>query len=203
MKTMRTAIASLGVLVLLAFATIPARATPTNCTLTPNTCNFGSTVVGTAGGNLTGNNHDANFSETVYLNGGIYSYVFTITPQALNTTAISWGDVSFTYDNFNGNYGVVTDQSTATLASAGFVFNNGDITVNFTPLGTSGNFTFYLQSSMGPINGGFQVGDTGGTNIAKGLVASPEPNVLTLLGSLLFALVLGIPFASRLRTATA
>jgi len=207
MKITKTVLACLAVLAFFALTTRSARAGDVDCTTSVTTC-FGSTVAGTASGTLTGGTHAATFNETVYKSGSVYTYVFSFTNSgsSLDYASAFTSEVSGSTDNFNCgngsclNYGVVIPMSS--VNDTGFTFNSLSMTVNFSTLASGGNFTFYVQSTMGPTNGGFLVGN-GGPSATANALGAPEPNVLTLLGSLLLVLMLGMPFASGLRTRTA
>ena len=206
MKTMRTVLPCFGMLVLLAFATTFARAGDTDCTTGLTSC-FGINVVGTASGSLSGGGHVASFAETVFKQGSVYTYVFTITN--LNTALLDFAN-TFTNaglgDNFNcgngscQNYGVVTGAAFTTPGKddTTWGFNPLSLQVGFTTLGLNQKLTFYVQGGA-PAPGMIYVGNRGATGQHSSLDPAPlsEPGVLTLLASLL--LVLGIPFVGRLR----
>ena len=216
MKTVRTALASLGVLAFLALATTAANASAMDvtCSGTATSCGFG-TLVTTLPGSLSGGGHNATFTEDVFKNGSVYTYVLQIqnTGSALGSAKISTASSS---DNFNCasggsanclDYGIVsggiTNSTMLGETSSAFAFGTLSVTVQFASTLSGGSYlTFYVQGGA-PVTGTFNVGNGSSTTNSSNALAAPEPNVLTLLGSLLLMLVLGMPLASRLRTRTA
>lgn len=213
MKITKSVLACVAVLAFVALSTRPAHAGDVDCTTGVTAC-FGTTIVGTASGLLAGNGHAASFAETVYKQGSVYTYVFTITND--NTAALDFAN-TFTSasgggfgDNFNCgngsclNYGVVTGVgfTTAGKDDTGFSFNSLSLQVGFTSLSSQQQFTFYVQG--GPTaSGKIYVGNSGATGQDNSLDPASEPGILILLGSLLGLLLLGLPFAPRLRAAIA
>jgi hypothetical protein len=217
MKAIRGILPYLGVLALLAFATTPARAGADNCA-NPASCGFGAqvgpsvTYYYNAAGTLLPGPTGAVYkmTESVYSVGSAYSYVFNLsnaTNQTLTGETAFTGAPGFGVDEFNPNYnfGVVTDQTSGivTFGSGGctgdgFCFGANALDVSFT-LGQNSSFTFYAEG--GVPTGGTWRGQDGVTLNADILapLSTPEPGVLTLLGSLLLVLVFGMPVASRLR----
>lgn len=217
MKITKSVLACLAMLAFFVLTTSSARAADVDCGgSTPQpACNFGTqlvtytlTNVPLAGGS---GSHSAQFSESVYKNGsGIYTYVFAVNNlnsnflDTLSTFANSGSGDGFSCSGLLdcGVVGLGTGGSTVNDTS--FIFNAGSLVVNFGQLlGPNNQFEFYVQSTGAPVAGQFNTGDKGSTLYDPSWNATPEPGVLTLLGSLLLVLLLGAPLATRLRTRTA
>jgi hypothetical protein len=217
MRIMRSVLGCLGGLALLALAAVPAKAGDVNCA-NPTSCGFGTaTGYTTSGAVLTSLGGDnATFTESVYENAGIYTYVFTISNSG-NTlaSANTLGDTNGDHFASTDSYGVLTGSTTSSYSSAAFAFNPGSLTVCF-DLSSSGctdsltnnskhnEFTFYVQSANGPTDGTLSVTNSGPTNTAFAWDPAPEPSALVLLGITVLLLAVGIPVADRrLRAHTA
>lgn len=213
MKITKTVLACLAVLAFFALTTRSARAGDTDCNISLNTCNFGTLTGDVAGGVLVGttdSSERATFAEQVYVSGGVYTYVFTITNTSTDGTNLDLANTytlpfpSHDYFNSHDAWGVVTDQTSTGVDDIAFNFLTGSLSVNYSSLAPGQSFTFYAQGA-GPTNGQFYGGNSGPTGADSSwdpkLVS--EPNVLTLLGSLLLVLVLGMPFTAVLRRRTA
>jgi hypothetical protein len=204
MRIMKRVLVGLAMLALLALTARSARAGDINCT-TVAACSFG-TSIGSDSGTTSGSGHTASYSETVYQNGSVFTYLFTITND--NSVPLDYASTFTTsgagsVDNFNCggsclNWGVITGLSS--VGGTAFTFMPLSLQSGFKPLGNGATFTFYAQAGEGPTAGGIYMGDGGPTFPAGSLDPAYEPNVLVLLGSLLLLLLLGAPFASILRT---
>jgi len=216
MKITKTILACLAVLAFFALTTRCARAGDVDCTsVGSGACSTFGGSVASANGTLTGaSGESASFNETVYQNGTVFTYVFTITNNStggilLNSATIftNAGGGGFG-DNFNCpaggigtclNYGEIT--TSATEGDTGFDFKLNSLTVGIASLPVNGSFTFYVQGA-GTTNGTISVSNSGPTGPGAVKTAVSEPNALTLLGSLLFVLLLGMPVGVRLRQRT-
>jgi hypothetical protein len=215
MRIMRTILACFGVVVFLGLTTQLARAGQVNCTgalaCTSLITSFGGpTPVATDAGSLVAGGVHASYTENVYYSSGIYTYEFTITNLAggdfLSDAKVTSNPGTDNFDSAD-DYGVIGTLTTGSFAHVGFGFSFSSLTVCFdvktTGCGESlgaGTFTFYAQSSLGPRGGIIGVSDsTTSTSADLGPGYAPEPSVLTLLGSLVFALLLGSPLARTMR----
>jgi hypothetical protein len=208
MRITKRVLAGLAVLAVFTLTSRSARAGDMNCA-TVAACSFG-TAIATDMGTTTGTGHNASYTETVYQNGSVFTYLFTIsdtTGPTLDYASTFTNSSSGSIDNFNCgngsclNYGVINGLST--VNGTGFTFMDFSLQVGIKQLGNGGTFAFYAQSGEGPTAGQIYVGDGGPTTPVGSLDPAYEPSVLTLLGSLLLLLLLGKPFASILRTRTA
>jgi hypothetical protein len=170
-----------------------------------NTSGFG-VLVATLSPTTTlsaGNNWTATLSEQVFLNAGVYTYVFTIANSLASADGLSqFTTASLNTLNFNAlsaalNFGVVLGSTSVGVddgtggagCTGGFCFGASSLTVKPNSLGSLGflppgtQLTFYAQSTLPPGAGTFGAQD-GGTNASgNSLDPAPEPASLALLGS--------------------
>jgi hypothetical protein len=216
MKMMRSVLACIGGLALLVLAATPAKAGASNC-VSISSCGFGSaTTYTTSGAVLTSLGGDnATFSESVYFNTStdLYTYIFTVsnsgnTLASANTLGLINGDHFVSTDS----YGVIESSTSSAYSSAAFQFNPLSLTVCFESnssgcletLAKGQDFTFYVQSANGPIDGQLSVANSGPTNPAFSWDPAPEPSAFVFLGITVLLLAVGIPIADRrLRAHTA
>jgi len=220
MGTTKSIVACLAVIAFFALGAGRAIAGPYNCA-NPSACGFSTpgvsqtTYFNSAGVAQTGALGAAyTMTETEYqVATNIYAYAFELTDNAASTSLpmtveyAQTGPNGSNADEFNPNYnfGVITGSTTPGVTwgiggtnGDGFTFGAGRLQVQFSePAGNS--FTFYAEGT-GPILGGW-LGLDGVTLTTSDLgpASAPEPGVLTLLGSLLFALLLGTPLAGVAR----
>jgi hypothetical protein len=163
-------------------------------------------------------NWSATLNESVFLGGGIYTYVFTLLNAATSAVGLSSSSTatlgSPNLDNFSNllNWGVVTGSTTSGVDDKGFTFNPNSTIVAFASgTGCSGTnaigctssllpkadqITFYLQSAFGPVPGTFGAIDGGTVASTSSLDPGPEPSTILLFGTGL--LVLGALVRRRL-----
>ncbi|MGH9325160.1 MAG: hypothetical protein ACRD2B_00515 [Terriglobia bacterium] len=183
-----------AIAVVVAFATASAFATDVDVT---NTSGFGTLVATLSPSTtLTTADYSATLTESVYLSGTTYSYVYTASNSSTSTAGLTSASTS-TIANPNANnfssgldFGVVTGSTSANLDDSGFTFNPSSLAVGMTG-GTTNTvvagdmFTFYAQSTLGPQAGSFSTQDGGLSNAGHSLDPAVEPSSITLVGLVL------------------
>ena len=154
-------------------------------------------VVATLTSPLVGGAWTGSLSETVYLSGGVYTYVFQIS----NSSSSPTGPATFStstlglLDNFSSslNWGVVTgitntspgidDKKDFNPLNDGFDFGGSFHVFINKDLPKNDIFTFYAQSGSGPTPGTLSGQDGGLPSSGASLDPGPEPSSILLFGT--------------------
>jgi hypothetical protein len=174
---------------------------------------FGAPISST----LTGSGWTASYTEQVFNNAGVYTYMFTLTNSG--TSALPLSELSASslgFPNFNGfdpglNWGLVTDPAFTTAGVddgvAGcpgpndtFCFNTSSWTMNPASSGSNelkpgDKITIYGQGGA-PVPGMFGAKDGSTLVTGTAMTPGPEPSSMLLFGSGL--LMLGVFLRRRL-----
>ena len=182
----RLLVVALVVACTFAVALSPADAGLVNCAVAA-ACGFGSFVAGPIGGPVLGVSMDTN----AYISGSVYTYLARVTND--NSADLPLLHLSIQREGATGNWGVVTDLSSAGVAATfASLADTFEVTTSLNANNTV--LAFYYQSLVGPGEGWFTATVGQQTGSGTTLTAVPEPGTLMLVG---IGAVLSAPWLRR------
>src|SRR5579864_1327720 len=156
----------------LALVAAPVRASDADVS---DVSGFGTLITTDGSVIMSPGNWTANVSEGVYLNAGVYTYVWTLANSGSSLVGLSQATTAtLGLPNVNNlssglNFGVVTGLSSLTADDNGFSFGPNSFLVNLIDSGgelkPGDQLTFYAQSTLGPALGTIGTQD-GGTSFS-------------------------------------